>query len=255
MMNARRVPGGGAISSSTRTVSSVKPATETEQRNRTWRLAEEPVTLLEPVACSVHAPWRQHQVQQFGEDPAVPADELGIDAGNVDLAQVAAGGVSGEHPAGDREEPVPAARQVQGLQRQAGQPGQQLRMGGPGAFRHRGHGAGVSAAAGRLPGVFVAVKPGGGDVVGAEGTPADGLVLHAQRSARGAVPLGGPAAGLVIPTAELGCGRSADGEANWVELRASDVAGQPPGYFLARAFPDGGRGGPGCGHVRRPAGC
>ena len=44
-------------------------------------LAEEPVALLEPVTRGVYAPWRQHQVQQLGKDPAVPADELGVDAG------------------------------------------------------------------------------------------------------------------------------------------------------------------------------
>jgi hypothetical protein len=59
-------------------------------------LAEEPVAFIEPVAGSVHAPWRQHQVQQLGEDPAVPAHEPGVDAGNVDLPQVEAGGVAGE---------------------------------------------------------------------------------------------------------------------------------------------------------------
>ena len=65
-------------------------------------LAEEPVAILEPLARGVHAPWRKHQVQQLGEDTAVPADELGVDAGNVDLAQVAAGGVASENPVGDR---------------------------------------------------------------------------------------------------------------------------------------------------------
>ena len=80
-------------------------------------------------------------------------------------------------------------------------------MGAPGAFRHRGQGPGLGPAAGRLPGVIVAVEPGGrGYVVGAEVTPADRLVLHAQRPACGAVPVGGPAAGLVVPVAEFGRG-------------------------------------------------
>ncbi len=100
-------------------------------------------------------------------------------------------------------------------------------------------GLGVDAGNVDLAQVIVAVEPGGrGNVVGAEGAPADRLVLHAQRPARGAVPVGGPAAGLVVLAAELGRGGSPDGEADRVELRAGDVAGQPPGYLLARAFPD-----------------
>ena len=89
------------------------------------RPAEEAIAPGEVGGGGAHPGRVELRVEQLGEHAPVPLDELGVDAGHIDLPQVHAGRLPLLDPADGGQQLVPVIREPQRPHGMAGQPGDQ----------------------------------------------------------------------------------------------------------------------------------